>query len=189
MFFGGLGCQGQRTTHVQEHNCFLALPPSAARPQNHLFLENLGFCWPWYPKPPKNHVAKNKFRDPSDIGPEGGSSQCPPLGRKIPARERDFRLPGRTPPPRAGNPALGAHKPAVVRPKMKTKSWVPEGKLAGIFGGAFLKSGRPRGLRKAFKNVGGFAPHRFEGLPGLPGPARPQKCSPTNPARLLSGTQ
>ncbi len=35
---------------------------------------------------------------------------------------------------------------------------------------------------KALKNVRGFAPHLFEGLPGPPGPAR-------LPARLPSGTQ
>ncbi len=37
--------------------------------------------------------------------------------------------------------------------------------------GVFLRSGRPRGPGKAFKNVGGFAPHSFEGSPGLPGPS------------------
>jgi hypothetical protein len=55
--------------------------------------------------------------------------------------------------------------------------------------GAILRSGRPRGPGKAFKNVGGFAPHIMEGLPGPPGPARLQKRSQTNPARLPSGTQ
>ncbi len=54
---------------------------------------------------------------------------------------------------------------------------------------AFLRSRRPRGPGKAFKKVWGEAPHIFEGLPGPPGPARPQKCTPTNPARLPSGTQ
>ncbi len=68
-------------------------------------------------------------------------------------------------------------------------NWVPEGNLAGFWGGALLKSGRPRGPGKAFKNVEGFAPHIFEGFPGSPGPARPQKRTPTNPARLHSGTQ
>ncbi len=43
--------------------------------------------------------------------------------------------------------------------------------------GAFLRSSRPRGPGKAFKNVGGEAPHIYEGLPGLPGPARLQKCT------------
>ncbi len=42
--------------------------------------------------------------------------------------------------------------------------WVPEGSLAGCFGGAVLGSGRPRGPGKALKNVGGFAPHIFEGF-------------------------
>ncbi len=42
-------------------------------------------------------------------------------------------------------------------------------------GDAFLKSGRPRGPGKALKIVGGEAPHILEGLPGPPGPARPQK--------------
>ncbi len=66
------------------------------------------------------------------------------------------------------------------------EAWVPEGNLAGFLG-AFLKSGRLRGLGKAFEHVGGFAPHRFEGFPGPPGPARPQKRTPKNPARLPSG--
>ncbi len=35
----------------------------------------------------------------------------------------------------------------------------------------------------------GFAPHILEGLPGHPGPARPQKRTPQNPARLPSSTQ
>ncbi len=38
-----------------------------------------------------------------------------------------------------------------------------------------MRSCRPRGPGKAFKNVGGFAPHIFEGFPGPPGPARHQK--------------
>ncbi len=52
-----------------------------------------------------------------------------------------------------------------------------------------MKSGRPRGPGKALQNVGGFAPHIFEGFPGPAGPARPQKRTPKNPARLPSGTQ
>ncbi len=34
--FEGLGYQGHKTTHVQETNGFLALPPSAARPNKPL---------------------------------------------------------------------------------------------------------------------------------------------------------
>ncbi len=37
--------------------------------------------------------------------------------------------------------------------------------------------------------VGGEAPYIFEGIPGPPGPARPQTNSPQHPARLPSGTQ
>ncbi len=55
--------------------------------------------------------------------------------------------------------------------------------------GELLRSGRPRGPGKAFKNVGGEAPHLFEGFPRPPGPARIQKRTPTNPARLPSGTR
>jgi hypothetical protein len=61
----------------------------------------------------------------------------------------------------------------------------PEGNLAGLFGGAFLKSGRLRGPGKTLKNVGGFAPHVFEGFPS---PRRrpdlksaPQKVRPDCP--------
>ncbi len=67
--------------------------------------------------------------------------------------------------------------------------WVLEGSLAGFLGGAFLRFGRPRGPGKAFQKVGGEDPHIFEGSPGPPGPARPQKRTQTNPARLPSGTQ
>ena len=35
----------------------------------------------------------------------------------------------------------------------------------------------------------GASPHIFEGRPGPPGPARPQKHTPNNPARLPSGTR
>ena len=93
--------------------------------------------------------------------------------------------------------------PGLARPQKRTQETrpdclqvpdegLPTGYLKAIwldFWGAFLKSGRPRGPWKAFKNVGGDAPHLFEGLPGPPGLARPQKCTPTNPARLPSGTQ
>ena len=46
------------------------------------------------------------------------------------------------------------------------------------FFGTSLRSGRTRGPGRAFKNMGGFALHLFEGFPGPPGPARPQKCTP-----------
>ncbi len=49
-----------------------------------------------------------------------------------------------------------------------------------------MRSGRPRGPGKGFKNVGGEAPHIFEGFPVPPGPARPQKFSQQIPARLPS---
>jgi hypothetical protein len=58
-----------------------------------------------------------------------------------------------------------------------------------FFFGAFLRSGRLRGPGKAFQTVGGEAPRIFEGLPGPPGLARPQKCTQKDPARLPSGTQ
>jgi hypothetical protein len=60
--FGGLGYQGKTKTRVQEKNGFLALPPSAARPENHSFLENVwvfGFGTPGLQKNtwPKNHFG------------------------------------------------------------------------------------------------------------------------------------
>jgi len=36
----------------------------------------------------------------------------------------------------------------------------------------FSGSGRPRVAGKPFRKMGGFAPHRFEGFPGRPGPPR-----------------
>ncbi len=52
-----------------------------------------------------------------------------------------------------------------------------------------MKSGRPRGPGRAFKNVGGFAPHIFERFPGLPGPDTLKNAPKLNLARLPSGTQ
>ncbi len=42
-----------------------------------------------------------------------------------------------------------------------------------------MRSGRPRGPGKAFKKVGGFAPHHLVGDAGPPGPA-PSKTHPKN---------
>ncbi len=50
--------------------------------------------------------------------------------------------------------------------------WVP-----AVWPG-FLKSGRPRGPWNVFKSVGGLRTHIFEGFPGPPEPARPQKRTP-----------
>ncbi len=41
VFVGGLGYPGQTTTYFLEKSGLLALPPKAARPENHLFLENV----------------------------------------------------------------------------------------------------------------------------------------------------
>ncbi len=41
--FGGLGCQGQKSTPFQENNACLALPPSAARPKNHYVPKQVWF--------------------------------------------------------------------------------------------------------------------------------------------------
>ena len=51
-------------------------------------------------------------------------------------------------------------------PRKKPSIWVLERNLACVLGGAFLKSGRPRGPGKAFKNVGGFAHHFLNSLTG-----------------------
>ncbi len=40
---------------------------------------------------------------------------------------------------------------------------------------SFWGSGRPRGPRRPFQTVGGFAPHLLEGSPGPRGPPRPPK--------------
>ncbi len=39
--FGGLGYQGQKTTHFSEKSGVLALPPKAAGPKNKVLLENV----------------------------------------------------------------------------------------------------------------------------------------------------
>jgi hypothetical protein len=57
----GLGYQGQKTTHVQDNTCFLALPPRAPRPKNHNVLEHVWFFAPGTPglqtTRPKNHFG------------------------------------------------------------------------------------------------------------------------------------
>ena len=40
------------------------------------------------------------------------------------------------------------------------------------------------GARGAFKNVGGFAPHLLEGLPGPPGAGQTSKTHPTRPGQI-----
>ncbi len=52
--------------------------------------------------------------------------------------------------------------------------------------GCFLRSGRPRGPPKMWR---ASPPTFLKAFPGPPGPARPQKRTPKNPARLTSGTQ
>ena len=51
-FLGGPGYQGRQTTHVQECNGFLALPPKAAKPNNHKFIEHVWFVGLGTPSPP-----------------------------------------------------------------------------------------------------------------------------------------
>ncbi len=63
--------------------------------------------------------------------------------------------------------------------------WVPKGSLA-CFLVAFLRSGWPRRIGKAFKNAEGEAPHILEGR--APGAGQTSKTHPQNPARLPSGT-
>ncbi len=64
MVFGGLGCQGPETTHVQEKSGFLALPPSAAKLKNHSFLESVWFLGLGTPGVPKTTWPKNLFGIP-----------------------------------------------------------------------------------------------------------------------------
>ncbi len=63
--------------------------------------------------------------------------------------------------------------------------WVPEGSLAGFWGGAFLRSGRPRGPGKAFEKVGCFAPHLSNGFVGRRGRPNPKnrRC-PASPKTM-----
>ncbi len=58
-----------------------------------------------------------------------------------------------------------------------------------LFGCVFEVCPAPGAREGPQKGGGGAAPHIFEGSPGPPGPARPQKCTPKSPARLPSGTQ
>ena len=40
--------------------------PPAARPTKPLFSGTCIVFWPWYPRPPKNHMANTQHRDPFD---------------------------------------------------------------------------------------------------------------------------
>ncbi len=53
VFFGGRGYQGQQTTHFQENNCLLALPPKAAGPTNHDLPQDVALVPPAF----KKHLA------------------------------------------------------------------------------------------------------------------------------------
>ncbi len=64
VFVGGLGYQGQQTTHVQENVGFLALPPKLAWPKNHVFLENVWLLGLGTPGLPQKHLANKTLRDP-----------------------------------------------------------------------------------------------------------------------------
>ncbi len=44
----------------------LALPPSTARQTKPRVSGEYVVRWPWFPRPPKNHFAKNTLRDPFD---------------------------------------------------------------------------------------------------------------------------
>ncbi len=70
-FSGGLGYQVQKTAHVPEYSVLLALPPSAARPENHHVLENSWFVLPWYYQKttwPKNHFGITFSDDDNESG-------------------------------------------------------------------------------------------------------------------------
>ncbi len=56
-----------KTKHVQEKTCCLALPPKAARPNNHLFFENVWFGL-GTPGLQKNTRLKNNFGIPLTTG-------------------------------------------------------------------------------------------------------------------------
>ncbi len=55
--FGGLGCRGQKTTHLQENDGLLAWPPKA----KHSFPKIVWFVGLGAPGPPKNTWPKKHF--------------------------------------------------------------------------------------------------------------------------------
>ena len=65
-FFGGLGHQGRKTKHVPEHRGFVALPPKAARPNNHDFQENVWLFGLGAPGLQKNTWPQKHFGIPLD---------------------------------------------------------------------------------------------------------------------------
>ncbi len=76
-FFEDRGYQGQATTLFQEHNIRLASLPQAARQTKPLVSGTCVVFRPWYPRPPKNHLAQTPLRDP--------------FGRKIRDRSKKAR--------------------------------------------------------------------------------------------------
>ncbi len=65
-FWGGLGYQGQTTTHVSETSGFCCLADEGGKATKPFFSGTCVVFWPWYPMPLKNNLAKRPLRDPFD---------------------------------------------------------------------------------------------------------------------------
>ncbi len=76
MFVGGLGYQGQKTTHFPEKCCCLALPPSAAKPKSHSLPENVWFLGLGTPGLQNNTWPTKTLRDPVEIPGESIFNCC-----------------------------------------------------------------------------------------------------------------
>ncbi len=67
LFVGGLGYQGQKTTHLPENNGVFALPPKVARPKNHGFRKHVWFVGLGMPGLQKNAWPTKTRRDPFEF--------------------------------------------------------------------------------------------------------------------------
>ncbi len=63
-FFGGLGYQGQKNTLFRKIQVRWPCRRRRQGQQTCIFLNNV-FFGPWYPRPPKKHLANKPLRDPS----------------------------------------------------------------------------------------------------------------------------
>ncbi len=61
-------CTKAKKHHFSRNECFLSVPPKAARQKNHTLLEDACFLWPWYPRLQKTTWPTKTLRDPFDFG-------------------------------------------------------------------------------------------------------------------------
>ncbi len=51
--------------HIFRNIVVFGLVAEGGKANKPVFSSQSHVCWPWYPRPPKNHLAKKPLRDPS----------------------------------------------------------------------------------------------------------------------------